>query len=116
MLSTPVKETTNRTTRNNASPFRQSAPELQPLSAIAVLRNGRTSPAVARNAGQQTAWSRASADAPSLYGNQATLRMLNRSLNSSAPVLQRKCAGEGSEGQGAQCNDEKEMSLQRHAG
>lgn len=60
---------------------------------------------------QSNVWTKAQ----SLHGNQAVLRMLNRSTISSVPLLHRKCACEGS---GADCDsgaEKKEGVLHRSA-
>lgn len=50
-------------------------------------------------------------NAQSTYGNQAVLRSLNHSHES--PVLQRKCACDGSGGECASCDETKKGTLQR---
>jgi len=53
--------------------------------------------------------------AQSTYGNQAILRALNHSINSSPQILQRKCACDGSGGDCSACAEKEESTLQRHA-
>ena len=57
---------------------------------------------------------RASANAQSIYGNQAVLRMLNYSTNSSRPFLQRKCGchGGGTTAECEGCSKETQLGLQ----
>src|ERR1043165_8415922 len=56
---------------------------------------------------QSNVWTKAQ----SLHGNQAVLRMLNHSINASSPVLQRKCACEGSGSNCSECAEKKEGML-----
>lgn len=51
----------------------------------------------------------------SAYGNQAILRMLNRSASPTNQILQRSCACEGSGGDCSSCAEKKEGDLHRKA-
>jgi len=54
--------------------------------------------------------------AQSIYGNQAVLRLLNSRPKGSPPLLQRKCACEGSSENCSACSEKKEGVLHRSAG
>src|SRR5712692_7235994 len=103
MLHAPTSETRNDVTQEKRSPIRLSQPVHAHFAQTGEHRHlsHHTSVPAAN-------WPRqryeAFARAQSTYGNQAVLRMLKHSTNSSGPMLQRKCACGGSGGDCAECN------------
>jgi hypothetical protein len=111
MLSAPVNDMSNETTRGNASTVRQNPREVRPHHTRAdgfLCQPGHAIPPEFQPSAR-TEFSRAQ----STYGNQAVLRMLNYS--GATPALQRKCPCEGSGEECGSCAEKKEGTLHRQA-
>ena len=112
MLHSSMDNAKNETTRSEESsaPVRMARLAASPGARIAT--GAADGPAARQTEMQHRVFSQAH----SIYGNQAVLRMLDRATNSSMPILQRKCACEGSGTNCATCNEKKESVLERKAG
>jgi hypothetical protein len=103
-------------TQASVTPMEGKAPSLRPAKEshqFVRTMGSNYAAGAASPANRSDSSGRASANAQSMYGNQAVLRTLNRS--STPTALQRKCACEGSITSCAEGSDKKETTLHRHA-
>src|SRR5260221_5282628 len=116
MLNAPISEKNDGMTRSSATSTQMSAWKGKQKSGGTVGFDDVLSALGSRSIGSPSVRHQVMAKAQSTYGNQAVLRMLNRSFNSATPILQRKCNCGGAGGDCAACNEKKESTLQRLAG